>query len=97
MREGPRRSNWLQPEEAAAYLGVAVGTIRNLTSAGRLPFGRRGRIVRYRSEDLDQWLLGGDGRSASASEAGRWAVADGCTPRADDEWRADSPRGANHE
>jgi excisionase family DNA binding protein len=47
---------WLKPEQAAAYLGIALGTLRNLTSQRRMPHSRRGRIVRYRRDRLDRWL-----------------------------------------
>ena len=51
-----RRRRWLKPNEAASYLGLAINTIRNLTSARCIPFVRRGRITRYRQDDLDRWL-----------------------------------------
>ncbi|MCE9548357.1 MAG: helix-turn-helix domain-containing protein [Planctomycetia bacterium] len=50
-------SPWMRPQEAASYLGIALGTLRNLTSARVIPFARRGRIVRYHREALDRWLM----------------------------------------
>ena len=55
-RSGP----WLKASEAAEYLALAVGTVHNLTWAGRLPCCKRGRIVRYHRDDLDAWLRGED-------------------------------------
>lgn len=52
----PPKSPWLSPSEAAFYLGVTIGHVRNLTSRREIPFARRGRIVRYRSDLLDEWL-----------------------------------------
>jgi excisionase family DNA binding protein len=49
-------SPWMKPTEAAAYLGIALGTLRNFTSARYVPHVRRGRIVRYRRDELDRWL-----------------------------------------
>lgn len=49
-------SPWLKPEEAAEYLGIALGTLRNWTSAKFIPFSKRGGIVRYRRDRLDDWL-----------------------------------------
>jgi excisionase family DNA binding protein len=68
---GPTRapSPWLRPEEAADYLGVALGTLRNWTSARYVPFARRGRVVRYHRETLDRWL-------ASGACPGRGTIAD---------------------
>jgi len=53
------QSPWLTPQEAAHYLRIALGTLRNLTSQRRVPFARRGRIVRYRRDLLDAWLANG--------------------------------------
>jgi excisionase family DNA binding protein len=49
-------SPWLRPEDAADYLGVSLGTLRNWTSARYIPFARRGRVVRYHRHSLDDWL-----------------------------------------
>jgi len=46
----------MTPEDAAEYLGIAIGTLRNWTSARYIPFARRGRVVRYHREQLDKWL-----------------------------------------
>ena len=60
---------WMTPEQAAEYLGIAVGTLRNWTSARYIPFARRGRVVRYHREQLDLWLSKGacQGRSTFAN------------------------------
>lgn len=62
-----QRSEWLKSVDAAAYLGIAVGTLRNLTSQRRVPFGRRGRIVRYERAALDEWLRAGGCRRSQRS------------------------------
>lgn len=48
----------LTREQAAQYLGIAVGTLATWASCGRydLPIVRVGRLVRYRQSDLDAWL-----------------------------------------
>jgi excisionase family DNA binding protein len=53
-------SPWLPPEQAAAYLGVALGTLRNWVSMRYVPFARRGRVVRFHREKLDAWLRRGE-------------------------------------
>lgn len=55
-RDNERPSPWLTPIEAALYLGVALGTLRNWTSARFIPFSKRGRVVRYHRDALDAWL-----------------------------------------
>ena len=43
---------WLDLEHAAAYLCIAEGTLRNLTSNGKVTHYKFGRRVLYRKEDL---------------------------------------------
>jgi len=62
-------TQWLNATQAAAYLQVALGTIRNLTSERRIPFAKRRGIVRYSRAQLDAWLDTGSCR-------GRTTVAD---------------------
>jgi excisionase family DNA binding protein len=43
--------------EAAAYLKVPVETLRKWRTLGRGPKGiKLGRHLRYRTEDIDQWV-----------------------------------------
>ena len=48
---------WLTAEEAAAYLKMPVGTLRNETSSGKLPHFKLGRKVRYSRLELSKLLL----------------------------------------
>lgn len=50
---------WLTPPEAAVYLSIALGTLRNWTSAKYVPHVKRGRVVRYNRAELDDWLRRG--------------------------------------
>lgn len=47
-------------KKVEALLGLATGTLNVLrcrrTGAGRIPFVKMGRAVRYRPEDVEQWL-----------------------------------------
>jgi excisionase family DNA binding protein len=49
-------SPWLTPIEAANYLGIALGTLRNWTSARFIPHAKRRGIVRYHRCTIDRWL-----------------------------------------
>jgi hypothetical protein len=56
-------------KEAAAYIGVAPGTLANWRVKGRGPHiklsaGKRG-VVRYLRSELDTWLFQGKRRSTS--------------------------------
>lgn len=52
-------SKLISPEELAAELGVPLQTLSNWRHTGRynLPFIKCGRLVRYRREDVDQFLV----------------------------------------
>lgn len=53
----PPRLPLLSPTDLASYLGLPVATIYRWRSYGYGPMGFRvGRHVRYRIEEVDQWL-----------------------------------------
>jgi excisionase family DNA binding protein len=49
----------MTPAATALYLSIALGTLRNWTSANFIPHVKRGRVVRYHRDKIDQWLGGG--------------------------------------
>ncbi len=51
------QKEWLDSTEAASYLGLSVGSLRNMTSNGHIPHYKLGRRNRYRLEDLRVLLL----------------------------------------
>ena len=46
----------LSVDEAAAYLGVQPGTLRNWLSARRLPYVKVGRLTKLSQPDLDEFI-----------------------------------------
>jgi excisionase family DNA binding protein len=50
---------WMTVKETAAYLSVSPGTVRNMVSERRIPFVKRGRIVRFHRQRIDEWLSRG--------------------------------------
>lgn len=54
-------SPWMTTEQAAAYLSVSSGTMRNWRSRGEGPQYHLlgGRLVRYEVEDLDSYMREG--------------------------------------
>ncbi len=56
------KEDFLTENEAAAYLSISAGTLRNARSTGahgRIPspkFFKIGRLIRYAREDLDSWI-----------------------------------------
>lgn len=59
----------LTAKEAADYLGLAEGTVRNKANANDIPFIRLGKTpqspLRFRKSELDQWVI----RKHAESEA----------------------------
>ena len=47
---------WMTIRQLAGYLSVSVGTVRNWVSRRYVPFARRGRVVRFNRQQIDQWL-----------------------------------------
>jgi excisionase family DNA binding protein len=48
---------WMNSDEAAEYLRLSVATLRNMTSAGEIPYTKLGRRNRYRKDQLRALLL----------------------------------------
>lgn len=46
----------LTAREAARYLGLAEGTVRNKVSAGDIPYVKVGTALRFRRSALDAWV-----------------------------------------
>lgn len=46
----------MTPEEAATYLKLSEGTVRNMASEGTLPKVKIGRALRFRLSDLNRWV-----------------------------------------
>ena len=43
-------------QEAAAYLGIAVWTLRHWVSERKIPYVKMGSLVRFRQRDLDEFI-----------------------------------------
>jgi excisionase family DNA binding protein len=58
MRQPQRseRSHLLSVEEAAEYLGISTGTMRNWVSSKRIEYVKVGRLTRVRRTALDQYI-----------------------------------------
>jgi hypothetical protein len=50
-------NEWLTSVEAARFLKISIGTLRNQTSNGQLPYYKYQRLNRYRKSQLLELLL----------------------------------------
>jgi excisionase family DNA binding protein len=67
---GDGSSDWLTLGQAATYLGVAQSTVRKWSDGGRLSaFYTPGGHRRFRRGDLDAFLAGSSGGTATAEKA----------------------------
>lgn len=48
--------NLMSIQQTAEYLGLSVGTIYQWRSQHKIPYIKVGRKVRFRKEQLEQWL-----------------------------------------
>ena len=48
--------NLISIQQAAEYLGITVGTIYQWRSQHKIPYIKVGRRVKFKKEQLDQWL-----------------------------------------
>ena len=56
--QNARLDPWLTEREAARYLAVSVHAMRFWRKAGKGPnFAALGRLIRYRRDDLDAFML----------------------------------------
>lgn len=58
QHEGRKKNVLLDEKQAAEHLTLSPGTLQVWRSTGRysLPFIKVGRSVRYRLDDLNEWL-----------------------------------------
>lgn len=60
MTNDTTASPWLTTDQAAAYLSVSAGTLRNWRTQGQGPRCHTvGRIVRYHRDQLDAYMQAG--------------------------------------
>ncbi|HCR52824.1 MAG TPA: hypothetical protein DIW27_00310 [Cytophagales bacterium] len=57
IEEKITQDRWFSTDEAAEYLRIPVGTLRNMTSNGQVVHYKLGRLNRYLESDLKKLLL----------------------------------------
>ena len=56
----PGPGTWMRYQDAADYIGVSVGHLRNLVSAGQIPVYGPARVRRFRRDMLDLYVTDPD-------------------------------------
>jgi len=51
------KTEWLTSKEAAEFLRISEGTLRNMASNGQIPYVKLGRSNRYNCHELNLMLL----------------------------------------
>jgi excisionase family DNA binding protein len=46
-------------EDVAKYLGVSIGHVYNLKAEGKIPYRKRGKLLRFLPNEILAWLEGG--------------------------------------
>lgn len=52
-------SRWFSAEEIARYLGVAEDTVYRWIDRRRLPAHRVGKLWKFKTEEVDEWVKSG--------------------------------------
>ena len=55
-----RGRNVLPAEQAAWYAGISRYTLLNLARDQQIPHYKKGKLIFFKTEDLDRWMMGGD-------------------------------------
>lgn len=50
------KSEWLDAEETAKYVGISMSNLYSLAQANRIPAHRVGKIWRFNVQELDSWI-----------------------------------------
>lgn len=51
------RSEYLSISEAAVFLNLKISKLRSMIFRKEIPFLKFGRLVRFRAQDLEDWVL----------------------------------------
>ena len=65
----PTRQCYLKCGEAAQLLGISVWTLRHWVCERKITYVRKGRIVRFRLDDLERFMNSGVVRANAAQGA----------------------------
>jgi excisionase family DNA binding protein len=55
----PMTERWLSVEEIAEYLGVSKDTVYAWINKRNMPAHRIGRLWKFKSEEIDEWVRSG--------------------------------------
>lgn len=50
------KQGYVNAKEACEYLGMPMATLYGLTHRRQIPHIKRGRILMFKKDDIDQWM-----------------------------------------
>jgi hypothetical protein len=56
-KPNPFEGIWLDTKQAAKALGISIRTLQEKRNRLEIPFSQYGSIIRYRAEDIQQYLM----------------------------------------
>jgi excisionase family DNA binding protein len=55
-KERSAMQGWLKIRDVSEYTGLSVSALYTLVSKRQIPYGKAGRLLRFKREDIDSWL-----------------------------------------
>ena len=56
-KPNPFEGVWLNTKQAAKALGISLRTLQEKRNRSEIPYSQYGTIIRYRAEDIQQYLM----------------------------------------
>ena len=56
-KPNPFEGIWLDTKQASKALGISIRTLQEKRNRSEIPFSQYGSIIRYRAEDIQQYLM----------------------------------------
>ena len=69
MKINATLGRWLSVEEIAEYLGVSKDTVYAWISKRNMPAHRVGRLWKFKSDEIDEWVRSGGAADVDAQKA----------------------------
>jgi excisionase family DNA binding protein len=62
---------WLSVSEISDYIGVSKETVYRWLDKGKVPAHKVGKLWKFKTIEIDNWILNGDAKEENASRSER--------------------------